>query len=240
MDGQPTYTLEQFRADFPDADACLEFLWREQHAAADGEHAECPGCGSVQRFKRYATAQKRQSWTCTACGHHIQPTAHTIFHKSSTPLDVWFTAIYLIHASGGEISAKQLERDLGVTYKTAWRMQKLIRERTAEPEAPSVAPAAVLDAVAVAPHSPPQRSEEPVAVGHADRGTGGRLLSRRLRRQVARFAHDERVARHHASALCNQGITAVRHEMPAKVQKMVSRGERPTGSSPHTTNRPTD
>ena len=50
-------------------------------------------------FKRYATAQRRQSWTCTGCGHHIQPTAGTIFHKSSTSLHLWFYAIYLVSSS---------------------------------------------------------------------------------------------------------------------------------------------
>jgi transposase-like protein len=231
------YPLEQFRAEFPDAESCLEFLWREQYAAADGEHAECPGCGSVQRFKRYSTAQKRQSWTCTACGHHIQPTAHTIFHKSSTPLDVWFTAIYLIHSTAGEISAKQLERELGVTYKTAWRMSKLIRERESASELAAVLPVPALD-VAVTADRPAQRVQKPAAAGHRNSGAGGSLLSRRLRRQVARFAHDERVARHHASALCNQGIAAVRHEMPAKLQKIVSRDEPRPGSSAQTRNRP--
>ena len=79
-------------------------------------------------FKRYATAQRRQSWTCTACGHHIHPTAGTIFHKSSTSLHLWFYAIYLVSSSRCGIAAKQLEREIGVNYKTALRMLHLIRE----------------------------------------------------------------------------------------------------------------
>ena len=78
-------------------------------------------------FKRYETAQQRQSWSCTHCGHHLHPTAGTIFHKSSTALHLWFYAIYLITSTRCGISAKQLERELGVGYKTAWRMFNLIR-----------------------------------------------------------------------------------------------------------------
>ena len=78
-------------------------------------------------FKRYATAQGRQSWTCTGCGHHVHPTAGTIFAKSSTSLRLWFHAMYLMTSTRCGISAKQLERELGVHYKTAWRMFNKIR-----------------------------------------------------------------------------------------------------------------
>jgi transposase-like protein len=81
----------------------------------------------VKVFKRYATKQQRQSWTCTACGHHLHPTAGTIFHRSSTSLRLWFHAMYLMTSTRCGISAKQLERELGVHYKTAWRMFNRIR-----------------------------------------------------------------------------------------------------------------
>ena len=92
------------------------------------ENAHCPKCGEFRAFRRYATKQQRRSWTCTACGQHIHPTAGTIFHKSSTSLHLWFYAIYLMTSTRCGISAKQMERELGVTYKTAWRMAKLIRQ----------------------------------------------------------------------------------------------------------------
>ena len=79
------YSVTEFLAEFPDDAACLDYLWRTRHAP-DGEHAHCPKCGDVKVFKRYATKQQRQSWTCTACGHHLHPTAGTIFHRSSTSL----------------------------------------------------------------------------------------------------------------------------------------------------------
>jgi transposase len=116
----------EFMREFPDDATCLEHLWRERYAE-DGEHATCPKCDKTRTFKRYGTAQQRQSWTCTACGHHIHPTAGTIFHKSSTSLHLWFYAIYLMSSTRCGISAKQIERELGVNYKTALRMLRQIR-----------------------------------------------------------------------------------------------------------------
>lgn len=116
----------EFMAEFPDDAACLEWLWRNRHSE-NGTHAECPKCEEWREFKRYGTSQQRQSWTCTGCGHHLHPTAGTIFHKSSTSLHLWFYAMYLMTSTRCGISAKQLERELGVTYKTAWRMANLIR-----------------------------------------------------------------------------------------------------------------
>jgi len=122
------YTLVEFMREFPNDDACLEWLWRNRYAD-DGMHAHCPKCGQEREFGRYQTAQQRQSWTCKACGYHLHPTAGTIFHKSSTSLHLWFYAMYLMTSTRCGISAKQLERELGVTYKTAWRMAHLIRTK---------------------------------------------------------------------------------------------------------------
>jgi transposase len=128
------YSVHEFLAEFPDDNACLEYLWRTRHAP-DGEHAHCPKCGCRRSFKRYATKQQRQSWTCTGCGHHLHPTAGTIFHRSSTSLRLWFYAMHLMTSTRCGISAKQLERELGVHYKTAWRMFNKIRtELMCDPE----------------------------------------------------------------------------------------------------------
>src|ERR1044072_7550453 len=120
------YSVTEFLREFPDDAACLEHLWRSRYSA-DGEHAECSKCERERVFKRYKTTQGRQSWTCTGCGHHVHPTAGTIFHKSSTSLRLWFHAMYLMTRTRCGISAKQLERELGVHYKTAWRMFNKIR-----------------------------------------------------------------------------------------------------------------
>ncbi len=126
----------EFMRQFPDDAACLEHLWRTRYAA-DGEHAHCPKCDQERSFKRYATSQARQSWTCTGCGHHVHPTAGTIFAKSSTSLHLWYYAMYLMASTRCGISAKHLERELGVSYRTAWRMLNKIRtELMAQDDAP--------------------------------------------------------------------------------------------------------
>jgi transposase len=120
------YMLADFDRDFPDDEACLQWLWRQRYSQ-DGTHAFCERCEAETVFKRYTAKQQRQDWTCTACGLHVHPTAGTIFHKSSTSLRLWFYAMYLMTSTRCGISAKQLERELGVVYKTAHRMFKLIR-----------------------------------------------------------------------------------------------------------------
>ncbi|MFM9995575.1 MAG: IS1595 family transposase [Phycisphaerales bacterium] len=127
------YSLMEFMREFPDDAACLEWLWRNR-LSPDGEHAHCPKCDALRKFTRYSTSQRRQSWTCTACGHHAHPTAGTIFEKSATSLQLWFYAMYLMTSTRCGISAKQLERELGVTYKTAWRIANQIRTQLMQPD----------------------------------------------------------------------------------------------------------
>jgi transposase len=125
---ESSYSLIEFMREFPDDAACLDYLWRERYAP-DGEHAYCPRCAKVRSFKRYQGSRQRQVWTCTSCSLQLSPTAGTIFHKSSTSLHLWFYAMWIITSTRCGVSAKQLERELGVTYKTAWRMFNLIRNR---------------------------------------------------------------------------------------------------------------
>jgi transposase-like protein len=119
--------MEFFR-EFPDDESCLEYLWKSRYAP-DGEHAFCPRCETARTFHRYKTNPPTQTWTCTSCTHKLSPTAGTIFHKSSTSLHLWFYAMWIMTSTRCGVSAKQLERELGVTYKTAWRMFNLIRDR---------------------------------------------------------------------------------------------------------------
>jgi transposase-like protein len=62
----------------------------------------------------------------------ISPMAGTIFEKSSTSLRTWFYAMYLMGSTRCGISAKQIQRETGVTYKTAWRIFKQIRSLLSE------------------------------------------------------------------------------------------------------------
>ena len=102
-------------------------LWQRRYSE-DGTHAYCPECETervVQALPDEAAAAVLV--VHRRAGTHIHPTAGTIFHKSSTSLHLWFYAMYLMASTRCGISAKQMERELGVTYKTAWRMAKLIR-----------------------------------------------------------------------------------------------------------------
>jgi transposase len=113
-------TYSRFLELFPDNDACLEYL--RGKFFADG--SECPGCGRETKFFRI---KSRAAYSCMHCRHQVYPTAGTIFHKSTVSLQLWFFAIYLMSSTRCGISAKQLEREIGVTYKTAHRMFKMIR-----------------------------------------------------------------------------------------------------------------
>jgi transposase len=120
-----TYTIKDFETQFPTDDACLDFL----KEARFPKGIYCPKCGKITTHYRIA---KRKVYSCEFCASHVSPTADTIFHKSDTPLRSWFHAIFLMSSTKTGISAKQLQRELGVTYKTAWRMFKEIRKLMAE------------------------------------------------------------------------------------------------------------
>jgi transposase-like protein len=120
------FTLADMQRKYPDEKTCLEWLFRNQYP--DG--ITCPKCGVINAKYHYVASRK--SFSCQWCGHHVSPTAGTIFDHSSTPLTKWFYAIYLMAQTRTGISAKQLQRELGVTYKTAWRMFKMIRGRLDE------------------------------------------------------------------------------------------------------------
>ena len=115
----------EFMADFPDDEACLQWLWGTR-CSEDGKRAHCPKCERPRPFHRVSG---RPAWDCAYCGNHLHPTAGTIFEKSSTSLQLWFYAMFLMSQTRCGISAKQLEREIGVTYKTAWRMLNLIRNQ---------------------------------------------------------------------------------------------------------------
>jgi transposase-like protein len=117
------YSLVEFMRDYPDDAACLDRLWRDRFAP-DGHHTHCPKCDRERKFHRTTT---RASYTCDSCGLHIHPMKGTIFEKSTNSLQLWFYAMYLIASTRCGISARQLGRELGVTYKTAHRMFKKIR-----------------------------------------------------------------------------------------------------------------
>jgi transposase len=116
------YTFEQFNRDFPTNDACLEQI-KEQRFP--GGVADCHKC---EKPRKHYRVKGRTAYACETCGNHIYPLAGTIFEKSSTALRTWFHAMYLMGSTRCGISAKQIQRETGVTYKCAWRIFTQIRK----------------------------------------------------------------------------------------------------------------
>jgi transposase len=119
------FTVREFFGRFPDDDACLTHIMEVRY----GLRHECRNCGVYSTFHKLA---KRPAFSCAACGAHVYPCAGTIFQDSRTPLTVWFYAIYMFVTTRHGVSGKELERTLGVTYKTAWRMGQQIRKLMAK------------------------------------------------------------------------------------------------------------
>ncbi len=117
------FSLMEFMQRYPDDAACLDRLWREGFAP-DGHHTDCPKCGRTRKFHRTKT---RAAYTCDTCGLHIHPMKGTIFEGSPVSLQLWFYVMYVMASTRCGVSAKQMEREIGVTYKTAHRMMKKIR-----------------------------------------------------------------------------------------------------------------
>jgi transposase len=85
----------------------------------------------VKRIDSTTESRGRPVYACDECLMQISPMAGTIFEHSSTSLRLWYYAMYLISTRCG-ISAKQIQRETGVTYKTAWRMFRQIRSLLSE------------------------------------------------------------------------------------------------------------
>ena len=117
-------TIRQFFKQFPDDEACLAHLFEVRF----GQGFECPSCKLASKWFRI---KAERAYSCQWCGHHLHPTVGTPFEQTRTPLQSWFYAIFLFTTTRNGIAAKELERQLGVTYKTAWRMADMIRKHMA-------------------------------------------------------------------------------------------------------------
>jgi transposase-like protein len=115
------FTVDQFFKRFPDDETCLKHLFQTKY----GETLDCPKCGKHGRFSKLTDMPAFQ---CSWCAYRIHPMVGTPFEKSRTPLQKWFYAMYLFTTSRHGVPAKELERQLGVTYKCAWRMGHEIRK----------------------------------------------------------------------------------------------------------------
>ena len=118
-------TFYEFQQQFPDDEACLKRIMAERYG---GTELDCPKCGVFSKFYRLT---RDRAYLCQHCKHHIYPTVGTIMERSRTPLHKWFYAMHLFSTSRHGVAAMELKRQLGVTYKTAWRMAHQIRKHMA-------------------------------------------------------------------------------------------------------------
>jgi len=113
-------TLRQFQARFPTEDSCLDHLFQVRYAGTD-----CPKCNRPLKYSRIA---KRRAYQCQWCANQLYPTAGTPFDRTRTSLRDWFYVMFLFTTSRNGVAAKRVEREIGVTYKTAWRMCHEVRK----------------------------------------------------------------------------------------------------------------
>jgi len=117
-------TVREFFKKYPDDDTCLLHIFKCRF----GQGHTCPKC---EKPSKWYKIKAERAYSCQHCGHHLHPTVGTPFAKSRTPLQLWFYAIYLSTTTRNGVSAKELQRQLGVTYKCAWRMGHEIRKHMA-------------------------------------------------------------------------------------------------------------
>lgn len=118
-------TIQQFFKQFPDEQACLAHLFKVRY----GDDHVCSQC---KKPGKWYPLTNRRAYSCQWCGHHKYPCVGTPFARSRTPLQLWFYSIFLFTKSRHGVPAKELERQLGVTYKCAWRMADQIRKHMAQ------------------------------------------------------------------------------------------------------------
>src|SRR6266705_3213727 len=110
-----SFSFSQFLSQFSDDDSCLEEIRKIRYP--NGVY--CVRCKTKTIHYKITG---RTAYSCKLCRNQVYPLSGTIFEKTTTPLRLWFIAMFLMTHSRGNISVKQLQRELGVTYKTAWRM----------------------------------------------------------------------------------------------------------------------
>jgi len=120
-------SLSQFQETFADEASCAAFLSERRWPKG----FVCPGCGEQR-----AAALKSRAYTyeCLDCGRQTSATAGTVMHRSKLPLTTWFWAAHLMATHSNGMSARQLEDQLGVTYKTAWLLTQKLRRSMVDPD----------------------------------------------------------------------------------------------------------
>jgi hypothetical protein len=119
-------SLAEFQKSFPDEESCAAFLIKRRWP--DG--FACPGCG---KCRAVGLKSRPRLHECLDCGRQTSVTAGTAMHRSKLPLTAWFWAAHLMTTHSNGMSARQMEDQLGVTYKTAWLLTQKLRRSMVDP-----------------------------------------------------------------------------------------------------------
>ncbi len=171
-------TLKQFQARFPNEDVCLDHLMRVRY----GQRLVCSNCQAEGRFYR---VKLRRCFECEHCGYQVYPTADTPFENTRTRLTDWFFVMFLFTSSRNGVAAKEVQRQIGVTYKTAWRMCHKIREHMGRVDgdrplggAGQKAPVVEIDEAFLGGHDRAGHDDKAVVLGMVERD--GDLVTRQI------------------------------------------------------------
>ena len=178
-------SLSQFQEAFPDEASCAAFLSERRWP----EGFVCPGCGEQR-----AAALKSRAYTyeCLDCGRQTSATAGTVMHRSKLPLTTWFWAARLMATHSNGMSARQLEDQLGVTYKTAWLLTQKLRRSMVDPDRDPLEGVVEVD-----------QAEIPFREGDAffEPGNAGKILVAGAVEVIDRDTHQPKPRRKHAKYL---------------------------------------
>ncbi len=108
--------------------------WFEARIWPDGPF--CPHCGSTSVTRLHGNAHRPGLFQCNNCREQFTVTVNTVCERSKIPLHKWCMAIYLLNSSKKGMSALQMHRMMGGSYKTAWFMMHRIREAMREGKLP--------------------------------------------------------------------------------------------------------
>jgi hypothetical protein len=123
---QKGLSLPEFYANYGTEEQCFQVAFRLKWPRG----FVCPACGN----STYCRVHKKRVLQCNGCHSQTSVTARTIFHSSNLPLSKWFLSIYLITQEKNGISALELSRQIGFSYKSAWRLKHKLMQAMKEQE----------------------------------------------------------------------------------------------------------
>ena len=178
-------SLSQFQEMFPDEASCAAFLLKRRWSGG----FVCPRCGG-QRMA--ALKSRAHTCECLDCGRQTSATAGTVMHRSKLPLTTWFWAAHLMATHSNGMSARQLEDQLGVTYKTAWLLTQKLRRSMVDPDREPLGGVVEVDQTEI-----PFREGD----GFFEPGNGGKILVIGAVEVIDRDTNQSKPRRKHAKYL---------------------------------------